>query len=49
MYKLVITIFYFSHVYMLRGAFNKLPDDFVQVFKIVIDSWKLSILLLYIL
>ena len=33
----------------LRGEFNKVPDFFVQVFKIVVDSWKLSILLLYIL
>ena len=33
----------------IRGAFNKFPDFFVQAFKIVIDSWKFSILLLYIL
>ena len=33
----------------VRGAFNKFPDFFVQAFKIVIDSWKFSILLLYIL
>ena len=33
----------------LRGAFNKLPDFFIQAFKIVVDSWKFSILLLYIL
>ena len=31
------------------GAFNKFPDFFVQAFKIVIDSWKFSMLLLYIL
>ena len=31
------------------GVFNKLPDFFVQAFKIVVDSWKFSILLLYIL
>ena len=31
------------------GAFNKFPDFFVQAFKIVVDSWKFSILLLYIL
>ena len=30
-------------------AFNKFPDFFVQAFKIVVDSWKFSILLLYIL
>ena len=33
----------------LCGAFNKFPDFFVQVFKIGIDSWNFSILLLYIL
>ena len=33
----------------IRGAFNKFPDFFVQAFKIVIDAWKFSILLLYIL
>ena len=33
----------------LRGAFNKFPDFFVQAFKILVDSWKFSILLLYIL
>ena len=31
------------------GAFNKFPDFFAQAFKIVIDSWKFSMLLLYIL
>ena len=34
---------------MLRGAVNKFPDFFVQAFKIVVDSWKFSMLLLYIL
>ena len=34
---------------MLRGAFNKFPNVFVQAFKIVVDSWKFSMLLLYIL
>ena len=33
----------------LRGVFNKFPAFFVQVFEIVVDSWKFSILLLYIL
>ena len=33
----------------IRGAFNKFPDFFVQAFKIVIDSWKFSMLLLYII
>ena len=33
----------------IRDAFNKFPDFFVQAFKIVTDSWKFCILLLYIL
>ena len=33
----------------IRGAFNKVPDFFGQVFKIVVDPWKFSMLLLYIL
>ena len=33
----------------IRGTFNKFPDIFVQVFKIVVDSWKFTMLLLYIL
>ena len=33
----------------LRGAFNKFLDFFVQPFKIVIDPWKFSMLLLHIL
>ena len=31
----------------IRGAFNKFPDFFVQAFESVVDSWKLSMLLLY--
>ena len=31
------------------GAFIKFPHCFVQAFKIVVDSWKFSMLLLYIL
>ena len=31
------------------SAFNKFPDFFVQASKIVIDSWKFTMLLLYIL
>ena len=38
-----------SQIIYLRSAFNKLPDFFVQAFKIVVDSWKFNILLLYIL
>ena len=33
----------------IRGVFNKFLDFFVQAFKIVVDSWKFSMLLLYIL
>ena len=33
----------------LYGTFNKFPDCFVQAFKIVVDSWKITMLLLYIL
>ena len=32
----------------IRGAFNQFPDIFVQAFKIVVDSWKFTMLLLYI-
>ena len=40
----------FEIVLNTRGAFNKYPDFFfVQVFKIVVDSWKFIMLLLYIL
>ena len=36
--------------YKIRGAYDKFPDFFfVWAFKIVVDSWKFSILLLYIL
>ena len=31
------------------GTFNKFPDIFVLAFKIVVDLWKSSMLLLYIL
>ena len=33
----------------VRGAFNKFPDFIVQAFKIVVDSWTFTMLLLYIL
>ena len=33
----------------MPDAFNKFPDLFVQAFKIVVDSWKFIMLLLYIL
>ena len=33
----------------LCGVFDKFPEFFVEAFKIVVDSWKFSMLLLYIL
>ena len=33
----------------IRGVLNKFSDLFIQAFKIVVDSWKFSMLLLYIL
>ena len=43
----MITMIYI-YIY-IHGAFNKFPDVFVQACKIVVDFWKFSILLLYIL
>ena len=37
-----------THIYIC-DAFNRFPDIFVQAFKIVVDSWKFTMLLLYIL
>ena len=36
-------------ILVLRGAFYKFPDFLVQAFKIFVDSWKFTMLLLYIL
>ena len=36
-------------ILIVRGAFNKFPAFFVQAFKIDVDSWKFTMLLLYIL
>ena len=33
----------------IGGAFNKFPDVFVQAFRIVVDFWKFTMLLVYIL
>ena len=33
-------------VEIVRGAFNKFPDFFVQAFKIAVDSWEFSMLLI---
>ena len=35
--------------WLILGAFNKFPTFFVQAFKIVVDSWTFSMLLLYML
>ena len=32
---------------LIRDAFNKFPDFFVQAFKILVDTWKFTMLLLY--
>ena len=37
------------YFHYICDAFNKFPDFFVQAFKIVIDAWKFTMLLLYIL
>ena len=41
----------YSMLLYIRGAFNKFPDFFffVQAFKIVLNSWKFTMLLQYIL
>ena len=46
--QLYLLIYIYIYIYIC-GAFNKFPDFFVQEFKIVIDYWKFSMLLLYIL
>ena len=45
---ITICIYIYIYIYMCE-AFNKSPDFFVQAFKIIVDSWKFSMLLLYIL
>ena len=47
-FLIYVWLFNYVNIY-IRGAFNKFPDVFVQAFKIVVDSWKFSMLLLYIL
>ena len=42
-------LYLFLCFFLLLWAFNKVPDIFVQAFKIVVDSWKFSMLLVYIL
>ena len=47
---LYIYIYIYIYIYtFIHSAFNKFPDFFVQAFKIVVDSWKFTMLLLYIL
>ena len=46
--KKLILIYIYIYIY-IRGVFNKFPDFFVQTFKIVVDSWKFTMLLLYVL
>ena len=46
--RLYIYIYIYIYIHT-HSAFNKFPDFFVQAFKIVIDSWKFTMLLLYIL
>ena len=43
------SVFKFFTLIDLRGAYDKFPDFFVQAFKIVVDSWKFTMWLLYIL
>ena len=50
MYVTFFIYIYKKNIYFyICGAYNKFPDFFVQAFKIVIDSWKFIMLLLYIL
>ena len=44
-----MNLFFILSKFYIRGVFNKFPDFFVQAFKIVVDSWKFTMLLLYIL
>ena len=38
-----------TQYYQVCGTFNKFPDFFVWALKIIVDSWKFTMLLLYIL
>ena len=38
-----------NYLYHICGSFNKFPDFFVLAFIIAVESWKFSMLLLYIL
>ena len=47
--NIVLYYIYSCNNIYIRGAFNKFPDFLVQIFKIVVDSCKFSMLSLYIL
>ena len=50
LFKILTTNYSFkNHIFNVHGAFNKFTDFFVQAFKIVVESWKFTMLLLYIL
>ena len=55
MYQVILNpslLSWYIYIYVcvcVSGAFNKIPDFFVQAFKIAIDSWKFCMLLLYFL
>ena len=36
-------------IYDVQGVYDEFPDFFMQAFKIVVDTWKFTMLLLYIL
>ena len=44
---LFLTIQFNIQVLQRTNAFNKFPDFFVQAFKIIVDYWKFTMLLLY--
>ena len=48
-YMFMDIYFLFNLLGFIHGTFNRFPDFLVQAFKIVVDSWKFSMLLLYIL
>ena len=53
-HSIITTLFssHIGHMYIytfIRGEFNKFPDFFGQAFRIVVESWTFTMLLLYIL
>ena len=52
MYKQQHNTYIHTYIYIyiyIRSTYDKFPDFFVWAFKIVVDSWKFTMLLLYIL